>query len=134
MFKELTPDKVYSALAETENSLLIDCRTRAEWVYVGIPDLGQTKGQLALIEWVDITGQQNVNFAAQCQEQVDKDTQIFVICRSGGTFRCGMHDPNQNGHENVCNVTEGFEGDLDSHNHRGHLNGWKYHQLPWQQR
>ena len=79
MFKELTPDKVYRALAETENSLLIDCRTRAEWVYVGIPDLGQTKGQLALIEWVDITGQQNVNFAAQCQEQAGR-LQQDAIC------------------------------------------------------
>ena len=134
MFKELTPDKVYRALAETENSLLIDCRTRAEWVYVGIPDLGQTKGQLALIEWVDITGQKNVNFAAQCQEQAGKDTQIFVICRSGVRSAAACMTLIENGYENVCNVTEGFEGDLDSHNHRGHLNGWKFHQLPWQQR
>ena len=134
MFKELTPDKVYRALAETENSLLIDCRTRAEWVYVGIPDLGQTKGQLALIEWVDITGQKNVNFTAQCQEQAGKDTQIFLICRSGVRSAAACMTLIENGYENVCNVTEGFEGDLDSHNHRGHLNGWKYHQLPWQQR
>jgi len=134
MFKELTPDDVYRALAETENSLLIDCRTRAEWVYVGIPDLSQTKGQLALIEWVDVTGQQNANFAAQCQEQASKDTQIYVICRSGVRSAAACMTLIENGYENVCNVAEGFEGDLDSQNHRSHLNGWKYHQLPWQQR
>lgn len=83
MFTELSPKEVYHALTENENSLLIDCRTRAEWVYVGIPDIRETKGQLALIEWSDITGQQNLNFVNQCREQASADTEIFVICRSG---------------------------------------------------
>lgn len=134
MFKELMPDKVYNALTEAEDSLLIDCRTRAEWVYVGIPDLSQTKGELALVEWVDITGQQNVNFVAQCQEHASKDTQIFVICRSGVRSAAACMTLIENGYQHVYNVTGGFEGDLDSHNHRGHLNGWKYQQLPWKQR
>ena len=42
MFSELPPKDVYRALSEKENSVLIDCRTRSEWVYVGIPDISQT--------------------------------------------------------------------------------------------
>ncbi len=97
------------------------------------PDLSQTRGQLALIEWVDITGQQNVDFATQCQGMPAK-TRKFLICRSGVRSAAAYMTLIENGYENVCNVAEGFEGDLDSHSHRGHLNGWKYHQLPWQQR
>jgi rhodanese-related sulfurtransferase len=134
MFTELSPKEVYHALTENENSLLIDCRTRAEWVYVGIPDIRETKGQLALIEWSDITGQQNLNFVNQCQEQASADTEIFVICRSGVRSAAACMSLVQNGFEKVCNVREGFEGDLDSHNHRSLTNGWKYHQLPWHQR
>ena len=134
MFNQLSPKDVYRALAENENSLLIDCRTRAEWVYVGVPDISQTKGQLALIEWSDIAGQQNLNFADQCREQASANTEIFVICRSGVRSAAACISLVQNGFAKVCNVREGFEGDLDSQNHRSHTNGWKYHQLPWHQR
>jgi rhodanese-related sulfurtransferase len=134
MFNELSPKDVYHALAENENSLLIDCRTRAEWVYVGIPDISQTKGQLALIEWSDITGQQNLNFADQCREQASANTEIFVICRSGVRSAAACMSLVQNGFAKVFNVRGGFEGDLDNQNHRSLTNGWKYHQLPWHQR
>ncbi len=134
MFDELSPTDVYHALTENENSLLLDCRTHAEWVYVGIPDIRLTKAQLALIEWTDITGQQNLNFVNQCREQASTDTAIFVICRSGARSAAACMSLVQNGFENVCNVSEGFEGDLDNQNHRSRVNGWKYHNLPWHQR
>ncbi len=134
MFNELSPKDVYHALTENENSLLIDCRTRAEWVYVGVPDIRQTRGKLAFIEWTDITGQLNLNFVNHCQEQASVDTEIFVICRSGGRSAAACMSLVQNGFEKVCNVLEGFEGDLDSQNHRSLKNGWKYCQLPWHQK
>ena len=134
MFNELSPKDVYHALTENENSLLIDCRTRAEWVYVGIPDISQTKGQLALIEWSDITGQQNLNFADQCREQASANTEIFVICRSGVRSAAACMSLVQNGLAKVCNVREVFEGDLDNQNHRSLTNGLQYYQLPFLQR
>jgi hypothetical protein len=30
-------------------------------------------------------------------------------------------------------MEEGFEGDLDDQYHRGNINGWRFHQLPWRQ-
>ena len=134
MFNELNPINAYHALTEKENSLLIDCRTRAEWVYVGIPDIRQTKAQLALIEWSNVTGQENLNFVNQCRDKASADTEIFVICRSGVRSAAACMALVQSGFEKVCNVREGFEGDLDSQNHRNLTNGWKYHQLPWHQR
>ena len=37
------------------------------------------------------------------------------------------------GYERLYNVEEGFEGDKDAENHRGHVNGWRFHGLPWEQ-
>ena len=31
------------------------------------------------------------------------------------------------------NVLEGFEGDKDAEGHRGRINGWRFHGLPWVQ-
>ena len=33
----------------------------------------------------------------------------------------------------MLNILEGFEGDIDSHRHRGRLNGWRLQGLPWEQ-
>jgi hypothetical protein len=37
------------------------------------------------------------------------------------------------GYKRLINIVDGFEGPLDSQNHRGHLGGWRYCGLPWQQ-
>jgi len=47
MFSELPPKDVYRALSEKENSVLIDCRTRSEWVYVGHAVITPTRRELA---------------------------------------------------------------------------------------
>ena len=33
----------------------------------------------------------------------------------------------------VFNVSEGFEGELDAAQQRGHADGWRFHGLPWLQ-
>jgi rhodanese-related sulfurtransferase len=37
------------------------------------------------------------------------------------------------GFQEVYHVSEGFEGDLDEHHHRGTLGGWRFRGLPWEQ-
>ena len=88
MYSELPPKDVYRALSEKENSVLIDCRTRSEWVYVGIPDVSQTGRELALIEWVDSTGQPNPDFLAQCREKISADSSSLCDLPFRGAF-CG---------------------------------------------
>ena len=39
----------------------------------------------------------------------------------------------QAGFSNVFNIAQGFEGDLDDQQQRGHQGGWHWHCLPWVQ-
>nr|WP_245478905.1 rhodanese-like domain-containing protein [Rubrivivax rivuli] len=39
----------------------------------------------------------------------------------------------QAGFNAVFNVLEGFEGEADGTQQRGHINGWRWHSLPWVQ-
>ena len=44
-------ETTWQSLATRPRSQLIDVRTRAEWTYVGIPDLGSIGKRAVLIEW-----------------------------------------------------------------------------------
>ncbi|MEL0293579.1 MAG: hypothetical protein VXA66_07900 [Alphaproteobacteria bacterium] len=37
--KEVTPQEAFAALSADETAILVDCRSRAEWIYTGTPDL-----------------------------------------------------------------------------------------------
>ena len=37
------------------------------------------------------------------------------------------------GWRDAYNILEGFEGDIDARRQRGKLNGWRLHDLPWEQ-
>ena len=39
----------------------------------------------------------------------------------------------ERGYTACYNVADGFEGELDEHNHRNSVNGWKVAGLPWWQ-
>ena len=44
----------------------------------------------------------------------------------------GVHVP-WAGFTQVFNVLEGFEGEIDALQQRGHGDGWRFHHLPWVQ-
>jgi len=44
-------ETTWQSLATRPRSQLIDVRTRAEWTYVGIPDLGSIGKRAILVEW-----------------------------------------------------------------------------------
>jgi rhodanese-related sulfurtransferase len=44
-------EATWQRLASRPGSQLIDVRTRAEWAYVGIPDLGPISKRAVLVEW-----------------------------------------------------------------------------------
>jgi len=37
------------------------------------------------------------------------------------------------GYQTVINISDGFEGDLDANQQRGHLSGWRNAGLAWRQ-
>lgn len=135
------PEKAWETLASDPKSMLIDCRTKAEWSYVGVPDLGPIGKETALIEWrrfPDLAF--NTSFVEQAlaaAEESGAET-LFFICRSGArsmeAARATLGAAESEGRRLACvNIVEGFEGELDEERHRGTVNGWKARGLPWRQ-
>lgn len=125
---DLSPTEAHSMLLEKPNAVLIDCRTKAEWSFVGLPDVSGTR----LVEWTTWpTGAPNADFVAEATRGLDADQPIAVICRSGGRSAAAGAALAAAGFTQVFNVLEGFEGDLDANGHRS--GGWRGAGLPWRQ-
>lgn len=132
---DVTPATAWKILSENKDAALIDCRTRAEWNYVGLPELASIGKKPALLEWqVFPSMQQNPEFVATLGNAVtDKDTPLLFLCRSGARSAAAAKAMTAAGYSTCINVAEGFEGPLDAHGKRGSAAGWKATGLPWRQ-
>ena len=80
----------WQALELRTGSQLIDVRTRAEWTYVGIPDLESLGKRAVLVEWQTFPDQTiDPRFVDRLAGElsalgVKLDDDLFFICRSGG--------------------------------------------------
>ena len=64
--------------------------------------------------------------------QVDKESLVMFICRTGGRSHNAAVLANQLGFAEAYNVLEGFEGGAEPETkQRGKINGWKIAELPW---
>lgn len=133
-------EEVWERLKRDPGSVLIDVRTRAEWTFVGVPDLTSLGKQLLLMEWLDFPeGQVDPTFTSQLESELaangaGKDTELFFICRSGHRSLLSAEAMAAAGYRACHNVAGGFEGPLDNEALRGSLAGWKAAGLPWVQR
>ena len=129
----------WKGLKESPRAQLVDVRTRAEWTYVGIPDLGPLGKRAVLVEWQTFPDQSvDPRFAERLANElkalgVQTDDDLFFICRSGSRSLAAARAMVSAGYRACHNVSEGFEGPLDDARHRGTLQGWKAIGLPWQQ-
>ena len=132
---DIDPKESWDLLKSNENSYLIDCRTKAEWQFVGVPDLESINRAMFLIEWqVYPSMLQNQEFLDQVNKaNIKKDSNIVIICRSGGRSKSAAQFLTSQGYKNCFNCLFGFEGDHDVKGHRGVINGWKFSKLPWKQ-
>jgi rhodanese-related sulfurtransferase len=132
-------DAAWSALASKPRSQLVDVRTRAEWTYVGIPDLGPVGKRPVLVEWQTFPDQAvDPRFAERLAGElkalgVKPEDDLFFICRSGSRSLAAAKAMAAIGYRACHNVAGGFEGPLDDKRHRGAKEGWKAVGLPWQQ-
>lgn len=135
------PKDVWEVLSNDKNAVFIDVRTRAEWAFVGKPDLSDLEHEVHCIEWAEFPDMSvNPNFVATVFECLGGSvpSQAFFLCRSGvrslSAAKAVAASAAERGLSFTCvNVLEGFEGDLDSQTHRGSQNGWKARGLPWRQ-
>lgn len=138
---EVLPSNAWDTLKRDPNAVLIDTRTRAEWGFVGIPDLSTLPNPFLMVEWVQLPDMSvNPRFVDLVREQLwgrNPETLLF-LCRSGVRSLYASKAVaawlDEAGIDGKCvNVATGFEGDPDESHHRGMKNGWKAAGLPWRQ-
>lgn len=132
---DITPTEAWEKLSSDANAKLIDVRTQAEWVYVGIPDLASLDKKPLLVSWqVFPTMTKNEAFAQQIQSQgVQPGDTLLFLCRSGVRSKAAAELMTGLGYNSSYNIIDGFEGGLDDTRHRGTNGGWKVAGLPWAQ-
>jgi len=122
----LTPAEANEVLQLAPGAKLVDVRTRAEWDWVG-----RIPGAIE-IEWINYPGNQpNSDFLAQLKRQVDSESLVMFICRSGVRSQKAAYLATEAGYTECYNVLEGFEGDIDASGQRGKIGGWRKAGLPW---
>ena len=131
----MAPTVAWKILSERKDAILIDVRTRAEWSYVGLPDLGPIGKKPALVEWqVFPSMQPNPEFVGALAGAIaNKEAPLLFICRSGARSAAAAKAMTAAGYSTCLNVADGFEGPLDAQSKRGSAGGWKAAGLPWRQ-
>lgn len=121
----LLPEEAYTLLKEAPGAKLVDVRTRAELDWVG-----SVKGSID-IEWMHYPElEQNPHFANQLSAQVEKESLVMFLCRSGVRSHHAATLAAKLGYSACYNIIGGFEGDKDSRGYRT-VNGWKHAGVPW---
>ena len=132
---DISAAEAWELLKNDPKAQLLDVRTRAEWNFVGLPDLSSIARRVHCVEWQGFpTGARNPGFVGEASQALeDPDTQVMVLCRSGARSRAAAIALTQAGFTRAFNIGDGFEGDPDGRGHRGNINGWKASGLPWRQ-
>ena len=131
--------EAWGKIQADEHAILIDVRTRAEWSFVGVPDLGSLGRKLILIEWQTFPdGRVRSDFVSELSKALEqsgasKTSDLYFLCRSGARSRSAAEAMAAAGYVRCHNVAEGFEGPLDPGRQRGKAKGWKAEGLPWVQ-
>ena len=131
---DITPADAWRRLAENPRAVLVDCRTKAEWNFVGVPDVSSLGKETRLIEWVDYpNGMQNPRFLDELRAAgISEDDEILFLCRSGQRSIGAAEAATAAGFATAYNILDGFEGGVDADGHRGTV-GWRAESLPWRQ-
>jgi rhodanese-related sulfurtransferase len=117
------------ALVQSGEALLVDVRSNEERVFVG-----EVPGSVH-VPWATGTAlTRNPRFVRELEAKAGgKEAVLLLLCRSGKRSALAAEAAAKAGFTEVYNVLEGFEGDIDAENHRGRVNGWRLHGLPWHQ-
>lgn len=137
--EDVPAEETWDRLKNDAEAVLIDVRTRPEWTFVGLPDLSTLNKRVLTIEWQTFPDSRvDPEFVEKLSVQLDgagvpKNAELFFLCRSGARSHAAAVAMAGAGYSRCRNVADGFEGPLDSTQHRGHVAGWKAAGLPWRQ-
>jgi len=126
--ESLTPGRAYG-MTKSEATYLVDVRSIAEYVLIGHPVMAYN---IPITFWNEqergFTA--NPNFLKDLQARFKPDDTLIFICRSGGRSLKAAEAARQAGFKRTFNISEGFEGELDSEGYRI-KGGWKNSGLPY---
>lgn len=131
---DVSPAEAFAALEADERAVLVDVRTRAEWGYVGLPDLSGIGRTVVPVEWQRYPdGTVNEHFLDELRQAgVTVGRPVYFLCRSGVRSAAAAEVATAAGLGPAYNVVDGFEGPVDGQGHRS-VAGWKVAGLPWRQ-
>jgi rhodanese-related sulfurtransferase len=129
MIENLTPQQAWDLMQQNTDAVLVDVRTKVEHAFVGHP-VGAVH-----IAWKEAPDWQvNAQFVTDVKKCVpDRNAPVLLLCRSGQRSLDAAKALEEAGYQRLINIIDGFEGSLDSLNHRGNLGGWRFNGLPWEQ-
>ncbi|NOQ93398.1 MAG: rhodanese-like domain-containing protein [Methylophaga sp.] len=129
MIENLDPNKSWALLQGNSAAVMVDVRTAIEHSFVGHPP------EAIHVAWKEFPGMAaNDSFVAQVESLVkDKSVPVLLLCRSGVRSVAAAKALEEVGFTQLINIVEGFEGALDADKHRGNIDGWRFHGLPWVQ-
>ena len=136
---DISARAAFDDLGKTPGAVLVDVRTAAEWVYVGVPALASIGKAPLLVEWDEFpSGALVPDFIGRLTAEVEKlrlgkDAPLYFICRSGNRSRQAAVMATAAGFTRCFNVEFGFEGRLSPERHRMTAGSWKAEGLPWAQ-
>lgn len=131
---DLGPRQAWDRLVADPATVLVDVRTRAEWSFVGVPDLRDLGREVVTVEWTTFPeGERNPAFLDELRAAgVEPGAPLLFLCRSGARSAAAADAATAAGLGPAYNVSDGFEGPLDERGHRD-VAGWKASGLPWRQ-
>jgi len=135
--KGISPQEAWEILQSSQDATLFDVRTTIEYEYVGHPP------GACHIPWQEAPGwERNSEFVDRVRaalidrhgsEEGIESLPVLTLCRSGKRSFAAGEELMRHGFTNVYNIEQGFEGDRDGNKHRSTINGWRFHNLPWEQ-
>lgn len=132
---DLKVEEAWSLLEDDPDAVLIDIRTKAEWSYVGVPDLSAIGREPVFAQWQLFPSKsENPNFFDELAAQgAGPDKAAIVMCRTVNRSGKAVRAMTAKGYPRSYLLLDGFEGSHDGNKHRGHRDGWKAAGLPWVQ-
>lgn len=112
-------------LATLGAARIVDVRTPPEVRFVGsVPGTPN-------VEWHGSDPEPTAVFIERLRKVVGENDAVLLICRSGVRSDAAARAASDAGFSRAYNVLEGFEGRRNHLGHRGELDGWRRHGLPW---
>ena len=145
----LTPQEAHKIVGEASaQTLFLDVRTRAEAMYVGMPNAADAlvpyvEHQELMTDWDERRHmyqlEPNSDFIQEAEirlkeKGLTKTDPVILICRSGDRSARAADLLANAGFTRVYSITEGFEGDSAKDGPKAGqriVNGWKNAGLPW---